>query len=121
MTPERLAQMEAHFKNPPSASCNSEWALELIAEVRRLTSADAERERHPLMVAEFPNTLATLGDDHAKHVAAHAELRASVLTPDERAEEARIGAEKIREHLALTPEAAVTPPAAPAAKRKASK
>lgn len=29
MTPERLAHIRAHFKNPPSASCNAQWALEV--------------------------------------------------------------------------------------------
>lgn len=41
MSPERLAQLRAHFKNPPSSSCNAEWALELCDEVARLTLAQA--------------------------------------------------------------------------------
>lgn len=37
MTPERLDQIERHFRNPPSSSCNALWALELVAEIRRLS------------------------------------------------------------------------------------
>ena len=35
MTPERLAEIRAHILNPPSASLNREWMLELVAEVER--------------------------------------------------------------------------------------
>lgn len=36
MTPERLAHIRAHFKNPPSATCSAELALELCDEVALL-------------------------------------------------------------------------------------
>jgi hypothetical protein len=61
MSPERLAQIKAHFTNPPSASCNAEWALEVIAALEALMPRAADPaiaamrrlERDPAMVAAF--------------------------------------------------------------------
>lgn len=36
LTDSELNLIEAHFKNPPSASTNAELALKLVAEIRRL-------------------------------------------------------------------------------------
>lgn len=39
MTPERLAHIKAHITNPPSASLNREWMMELVEAVEHSHAA----------------------------------------------------------------------------------
>ena len=47
MTPERLAEIRAHFKNPPSASCNAQWGLELCDALEEIIAT------RPVLVPAF--------------------------------------------------------------------
>lgn len=66
MTPERLAAIKEHFKNPPSASCNREWALEVIEALERVLSEEAMKAAHPLMMIESGPSLGidVAGNEH---------------------------------------------------------
>lgn len=107
MNLKRLAEIEAHFRNPPSASCNTELALEVIAELR------------PFVLAAEPKAAL-----HAELDAMGAKLDLGVkdaLTHDAHPEHDAIAEAKehaaaidLADHLAAAP----TPPHSPKAHGK---